>query len=636
MDDITNLEDLSVEQLIDIIREKTGAGVNLSFPGKTVARSIARKVRPRVQKSVKTYSAGDDHGRARNLIIEGDNLQALASLYRERGRVDLILTDPPYNTGNDFRYNDKWDKDPNDPDLGEYVRGDDPARHTKWMKFMFPRLQMMRNMLKPGGVLAICIDYRELFHLGQMLDELFGETNRLAILNWEKTAAPRADAGHITSATEYVLVYAKDEGLATTQRLERKASSDRRYGNPDSDSKGLWREANLTARTYSEADDYAIQSPFTGEFHYPAGSGAWRHPKRNILGWLNEWGVEYIESDIKDGRRKALVVKGAAGNELPEGTADRAKAVLESGPWPFVWFGMKGDGRPRVKTYLELVRKGAIPTTFWAEDDEWPLSIGSTSWPHEESGRSSDGLGELNAVIGSGHGFETVKPLRLIQKVIQIWCPPNGTVLDPFAGSGTTGHAVLSLNEAQEADRRFILIEQGRPENGDSYAKTLTVDRMRRVVEGNWADGKGVPLGSGFTFKTLTKQVDGPTLLLMEREEMVDTVIASHFDSARRRGSHLYVLDDAEQYRYLVAMNSENEGLYLVWDGADKSADLTERVYEDITEEGVRAGLSKSYHVYSRLNLFVTDDVRWYQIPDRILQDFGLDIKTEAFVDGGE
>lgn len=637
MDDITNLDGLSVEQLIEIIREKTGAGVNLSFPGKTVARSIARKVRPRVQKTVKAYSVGDDHGRARNLIIEGDNLQALASLYRERGRVDLILTDPPYNTGNDFRYNDKWDKDPNDPDLGEFVPKDDPARHTKWMKFMYPRLQMMRNMLKPSGVLAICIDHRELFHLGQMLDELFGESNRLGIINWQKSYSPRNDNKHLSTATEYVLVYAKDIELATTGLLPRSDDNNSRYANVDGDPKGEWREHDLSAATPSRPQQFGIQSPLNGKIYYPPGVRSWTHPKRNIKAWLEEWGLPYEERNIGDGRAPALMVVGGEPDSLPDELRSKAKARLDAGSWPFIWFGLKGTGGPRVKRYLEQVKQGIVPMTYWADEDyDIPLDLGAVSWDDEQSGTSQTGIKELNAIVGSGHGFETVKPLKLFEKIVQLWCPPNGTVLDPFAGSGTTGHTVLALNVLTGSDRRFVMIEQGRPEKGDSYAKTLTVDRMRRVIDGDWKNGKRSPLGGGFTFKTLTKQVDGPTLLLMEREEMVDTVIASHFDSARRRGSHLYVLDDADEYRYLVAKNSENEGVYLVWDGADKSADLTEQVYEEIVEEGEKAGLSKSYHVYARLNLFVTDDVRWYQIPDRILQDFGLDIKTEAFVDGGE
>lgn len=241
MDDVTELESLPVEQLIEMIREKTGAGVNLSFPGKVLARQLGRRVRPRNQRTVQKYSAGDERGRSRNLLIEGDNLQALASLYRERGHVDLILTDPPYNTGGDFRYNDKWDKDPNDPDLGEYVGSDDPAKHTKWMKFMYPRLQMMRSMLKPSGVLAICIDHRELFHLGQMLDELFGEENRLAIINWQKSYSPRSDKSHVSTATS-----PSGPGSPASRRLRCSGASRRSCSPTPSTSRGLVRSSSST------------------------------------------------------------------------------------------------------------------------------------------------------------------------------------------------------------------------------------------------------------------------------------------------------------------------------------------------------------------------------------------------------
>lgn len=134
----------------------------------------------------------------------------------------------------------------------------------------YPR---MKAMLKATGVLAICIDHRELFRLGQALDEIFGEKNRLAIINWQKSAAPRPDNNHVSTSTEYVLVYAKDAALAESRSLARTASDNTRYGNPDNDPNDLWREGNLTARSYSAKDDYAIQSPFTGELHYPAGEG---------------------------------------------------------------------------------------------------------------------------------------------------------------------------------------------------------------------------------------------------------------------------------------------------------------------------------------------------------------------------
>ncbi|WP_417502352.1 site-specific DNA-methyltransferase [Marinobacter sp.] len=646
MDDITELESLPVEQLIEMIREKTGAGVNLSFPGKVLARQIGRRVRPRNQRTVKSRSAGDERGRARNLILEGDNLQALASLYRERGQIDMILTDPPYNTGNDFRYNDKWDTDPNDPDMGEFVGSDDPAKHTKWMKFMYPRLQMMKAMLKPSGVLAICIDSRELFHLGQMLDELFGEGNRLAIINWQKSYSPRSDNRHVSTATEYVLVYAKQERLAKTGLETRTESMDARYMNRDGD-KRLWKAGDFSgpkARTH-QGMVYGIQSPFTGEIQYPPAGRCWVYPQREAKRILEKWGVAYAFRTLDDAKIRADIA-GVDEKEVRQvralvlkTPAEKAKTIAEHklkvDPWPEIYFGVKGKGRPQLKRYLEDVKKGRVPMTYWADEDiEGPEVIGDVSWDHEESGHSQTGVTELSNIVGSGHGFETVKPMKLMTKLIQIWCPSNGTVLDPFAGSGTTGHAVLKLNHDQDTDRRFILIEQGCPERGDPYARALTADRLKRVVNGTWSNGKGHALGSGFTFKVLEKKVDAKTLLLMERDEMIDTIIASHSSTGSRRSAALITVgNENEPYAYLVAKNASNEGIYLVWSGPGSNTDLTEEVYEAITEEADAAELAGVYHVYSRRNLIVTDDVIWYQIPDRILSDFGLDVRNESFTE---
>lgn len=648
-DQVDNLEDLellSKDELIEMLLERAEAGVKLSFPGKALSRRIARKVRPRVQRTVEKYSCGSEAERARNLLIEGDNLQALVTLYRERGHVDLILTDPPYNTGNDFRYNDRWDQDPNDAGLGDLVSAEDLARHTKWMKFMYPRLQLMKQMLKPSGVLAICIDHRELFHLGQMLDEIFGEQNRLAIINWQKSYSPRSDKEHVSTATEYVLVYAKDEERAKTSLLPRSEAMDSRYRAPDGDSR-IWTSGDLSAGkgATNQPMVYAIQSPFTGELHYPPANCCWRLAQRELKSALEGWGVKYALKDLDDAPARARAAGVAPSRVQPgvkglviAGDLAEAKAAAEkayaAGPWPRVYFlGKNGTGRPRLKRYLEDVKRGVVPTTFWADDDFLPdLALGSVSWEHEQSGHSQTGVDELTAIVGREHGFKTVKPLRLFRKIIQMWCPDGGTVLDPFAGSGTTGHAVLALNESTGTDRRFVLVEQGRPERGDSYARSLTADRLRRIVLGDWANGKGRPLPGGFEFRQLTKRVDAEALLQMEREEMIDTVVSSYFDSSRRRGPNLVRCGDPS-YSHLVAKNSEDEGFYLVWDGPNQNTDFTEEVWEACVLEGERAGLKPTYHVYARFNLFPTTGVHFYQIPDRILADFGLDVRTDSYAE---
>lgn len=637
-----NFADLSREELVELIEAQGEGGIRINFSGKANARQLARRVRPRITKTLAKYSVGDQEIQAQNLVIEGDNLQAMATLYRERGQVDLILTDPPYNTGNDFRYNDKWEDDPNDPGLGEFLSPDDKGLHTKWMRFMWPRLQMMRSMLKPGGVLAICIDHRELFRLGQMLDELFKEENRLAIINWQKSYSPRGDNDHVSTATEYVLVYAKDESKASTGLLDRTDSMDARYKSPDGDPR-RWKSENLTgpkARTH-QSMVYAIQSPFSGEMHYPQSSKCWRPEQSVMLRVLNEWGCKFVLKDLGDADERAAIcgvpssevrrgVKGIVLSETVASAAKKAKRRLDSGLWPKYYFGLSGDGRPQQKSYLEEVKQGKVPITYWADEEYGSATdIGTVSWPHAESGHSQAGINELDAIVGKGHGFETVKPLRLFEKIIQLWCPPNGVVLDLFAGSGTTGHAVLDLNDSADASRRFILVEQGRPDRGDPYAKSLLAKRLRNVVSGKWANGKGLPLDGGFRFVQLQQKVDADALLHMERAEMVDTVIASHFDD-RRRGATLVRIDDPK-YRYLVAKNADDDGIFLVWDGPGGNTNFTESVYEACAREAEDAVLKTTYHVYARFNLYQTDNVRFYQIPDRILADFGLDLSSEPF-----
>jgi adenine-specific DNA-methyltransferase len=569
----------------------------------------------------------------------------MVTLYRFRGQVDLLLADPPYNTGHDWRYNDRWDVDPNDPGLGNWVGPEDAGRHTKWMKFIYPRLQMMRTLLKPTGVLAICIDHRELYRLGQMLDELFGEENRLAIINWQKMAGVKNHDKGVSTATEYVLVYAKSAERATTRKVEHSEETASGYRNVDADPRGAWApsDSTLMGAATHPGQVYAIQNPFTGRLHYPQEGRCWRNERAKMKAAVQEWGVEYEDADLGDGLRPALVIKGVTNPRRPDPTRDpvlqaaRKQALIrrEQGAWPrYFWRSDRqrrpGEGELRYKTYEDEVREGVVPTTFWADEDFRPLYLEAISWEHNKCGTSDIGQRELNAIVGRGHRFETVKPLMLFKKIISIWSPPDGLIVDPFAGSGTTGHAVLELNADTGTSRRFVLIEQGRPDRGDSYARTLLADRLRRVLSGDWANGQVLPLPGGYRFVQLHKKVDADTVLRMERDEMLDTVIASHYDSNRRRGPSLVSLSN-ENYRYLIAKNADDKGFFLIWDGPDKNTDFTEDVYEAIAAEARKARLGRIYHVYARLYVFQTENVHFYQIPNRILADFGLNLSSEPF-----
>lgn len=632
---------LSREDLIRLLHERDGSdagGIRLTYPGQTPPWQIIRQLKPRSQRIEKSFCVGPEDSQSANALIEGENLQALVSLYKYRGQVDLILTDPPYNTGMDFRYNDRWDEDPNDPDLGTLVPADDGSRHSKWLRFMTPRLWMMKEMLKPGGVLAICIDHRELFRLGLMLDEMFGENNRIGVLNWQKSYAPRNDQRHLSTATEYVLIYAKNADRSKTGLLPRTEAMDSRYLSRDKDPHS-WKPGDLTARGEDThlSMIYAIQSPFTGELHYPTAGRHWGSEKRRMKAYLEEWGSSYVERQLDDGRQKALVIKGGAirgepsfeTNKALKAAKQKAEKILR-GVWPVAHWRDEGQGTFGLKKYLKDVKQGIVPTTYWSSDDyDEPLDLGSTSWAHEESGHSQTGINELTAIVGRGHGFDTVKPLRLFKKIIQIWCPPTGIVLDPFAGSGTTGHAVLSLNQEAGATRRFLLIEQGRPERGDAYARTLTYERLKRVISGERALKTGEvgvtaePLEGGFRFSKLMDQVDAAAVLALEREEMVDLLLTSYWDQKDRSAGHLQRLP-AGTHQHLFARSGRGEGFFLIWNGPEQPSVLNRATFRAIAAEAQAEGLTQPFHVYARISTYSGPNVEFYQIPNRILDALGF------------
>lgn len=648
-----DLSKLSRDELERLVGALLSSGVALSYHGKRTSAEIYKRVRPRVTRRDTRLNVGPVEEQARNMLIEGENLQAMVTLYKFRGSVDLILTDPPYNTGNYFRYNDRWDVDPNDPELGTIVGKDDGSRHTKWIKAMMPRLQVMKAMLKPTGVIAICIDDNELFHLGMMMDEVFGENNRLGIINWQKAYSPKNDAKTVAKTTEYILVYSKEKSLAVTGRTD----FDRgKVKNIDYDPSGDWIPSDPTARQHRKDTAYAIQSPVTGNLHYPNGEykfdgnlpearSHWvNFTKGEAKTYLREWGSEYVEKDLGDGRGAALVLKGAAvdldqydpaQDGAVKAAAIKAQARRDAGNWPKLYFRddkqrKAGCGRPRLKSYVENIREGKVTTTFWDEDQyDSPIELGAISWPHEESGHTDLAKRELDEIVGKDHGFDTVKPLRLLRKIIQIWCPDGGLVLDPYAGSGSTGHAVLELNAEQKATRRFILMEQGAPENGDKYARTLTWTRLHNAVTGERPNGgKAAALGGGFEYRLLTKTIDARTVLSMQRDELVDIVLTSHWEAQRRNAPNLRFYS-GDNFEYLIGTDELNEGYFLIW-GSDASVgSLDLETYKKVVLEARRASVKPPYHVYARYETFQSPNVRFWKIPDRILAHLGLDENGE-------
>lgn len=633
-------------------------GIIMSYTGRTAPWQIIRQVKPKLTKIHQRSSIGEAVAQGQNILMDGENLSAMVTLYKYRGQVDLILTDPPYNTGEDFRYNDKWDKDPNDPDLGDLVPKEDGSRHSKWLRFMTPRIWMMREMLKPGGVIAICIDHRELYRLGMLMDEIFREENRIGIINWQKAFSPKNDSKHLSTGTEYVLVYAKDIAKSRTGLLPRDEKSDRFFGNIDNDPKGDWSGKDPTAREHRKNTVYGVQSPFTGTLHYPdfehkydkevpTATMHWRMTRVEMRRCLSEWDVKYEERDLGDGRGKAFVLAGC-GIQLvgydPEADPVVAKAKkkafarLEKGNWPVLYFrddrsGNRAVGRPRIKNYMSAIKRGKVALTYWADEDyDIPLHIDSQSWDHAESGHSKAGIDELDAIVGKGHNFTTVKPLKLIKKIIHLWCGPNGIVLDPFAGSGTTAHAVLDLNKETGTSRRFILVEQGNDEKGDHYAKSLTADRVRRVIKGDWKSGQREPLGGGFQFVELKRQqVDAAAVNALQREEMIDLLLTSHWDKSDRAKTSLTRFVPEESRRYLFATNTRNEGFFLIWDGSDHPSVLNRDSFKAIVEEAKRHGLLDRYHVYASLAPYSGRTVEFYKIPDRVLEHIGFNTRADAY-----
>ena len=359
-----------------------------------------------------------------NLIIHGDNLHALKALLPHyAGKVDCIFIDPPYNTGNEnWCYNDNV----NNPIMKEWlslnpVNKEDMLRHDKWACMMYPRLKLLHELLSERGSIWMTLDDNEIHHARMILDEIFGDANFVASVIWQKNYAPKSTARHFSEDHDYVLVYARNAQEWTPGLLPRTEEQDAHYSNPDNDPRGVWRADGMSARNYYSKGMYPVTAP-SGRIIAGPPSGRY---------WV------YSEEKFK------------------ELDADNR-----------IWWGADGNNNPAVKRFISEVKQGRVPQTLWFYD-----AVGHTQ----------DAKKELISILNfetSEDVFITPKPTKLIERVLQLATDSDSVILDSFAGSGTTAHAVLSHNAKDNGNRRFILVEC------EEYADTLTAERVRRVING--------------------------------------------------------------------------------------------------------------------------------------------------------
>lgn len=415
----------------------------LTWVGKDKVINHHHEVPFRVLKRKYSFTASESNSRE-NKIIHGDNLEALKSLLPEyEGKVKCIYIDPPYNTGNEgWIYNDNVNDEKIKKWLGQVVgkEGEDLSRHDKWLCMMYPRLKLLHKLLADDGAIFVSIDDIEVGNLRVVLDEIFGSRNFIGNVIWQKKYSPQNDAQFFSAMHDHILVCAKNADNWKRNLLPRTEKQDKAYKNLDNDMRGIWKTSDLTRGEHRDRDFYGIQTP-AGKIVFPAKGRSWSRPKDEI---------ERLRADNR------------------------------------LWFGRKGDSIPSLKRFLSEVKEGIVPSTIWFRD---------------EVGDNQDAKQEVKA-INSSEIFDTPKPSSLIKRILELATNENSIILDSFAGSGTTAHAVLKLNKEDTGNRKFILIETM------DYAETITAERVRRVMQGYGENSKAVEgLGGAFDFYEIGDRV---------------------------------------------------------------------------------------------------------------------------------
>lgn len=422
----------------DVLRQLLGGALDeseekygLNWHGKRRARQLA--LTPSAGTLRPCPGASVDWDSTQNLMIEGDNLEVLKLLQKSyAGKVKLIYIDPPYNTGSDFVYPDDFqDNIKNYLELTGQVEGGRKISsnteasgrfHTDWLNMMYPRLRLARNLLRDDGVICISIDDTEVANLRKVCDDVFGEENHLATIVWQKRYVSNVTAQWLSDMHDFILVYARARAAVKVNSWARTDEQLEAYKNPDNDARGKWRAQDLSASKPYAAGQFTIEGP-TGLTFDPPPNRFWRCNRETFDAWR------------ADGR---------------------------------IWWGVNGDARPMLKAFLSESKGGITPHTWWE---------------HEFAGHNKEATLEVKQLFDGDAPFDTPKPVRLMRRLIEVFCSSDELVLDFFGGSGAFGHGVWEFNAHSDARLRFILVQLPEPTAREDYATIadITRERLRRA-----------------------------------------------------------------------------------------------------------------------------------------------------------
>ena len=446
-----DFEKLRDELSADVIDEGEER-YQFTWPDKKAHAHLANTPTNKTLRPCREESVDFDH--TQNLYIEGDNLDVLKVL-RETylGKVKMIYIDPPYNTGNDFVYNDDFSQSADEYQENSGQTDENGNRlvqntesngrfHTDWLNMIYPRLKVAKDLLTEDGVIFISIDDNEVENLKKVCNEVFGEGNFIAQLIWERAYSPKNDARFISNSHDYILMYAKSIDTFTIGRLPRTEEANARYSNPDNDPRGDWKPSDMSVKTYSADCDYPITTPSGRVVEPPAGRCWSLSPKA-------------FGERLRDNR---------------------------------IWFGTDGNSVPCIKRFLsELKFEGMAPTSILF---------------YKEVGHSQEGAKEVVALFGDKGVFDGPKPVRLLQRLITLAnLKDDSIVLDFFSGSATTAHALIKTNAEKDTHCKFIMVQlpeevsETKKDQGYKNICEIGKERIRRAgkkIKEENADKEGI------------------------------------------------------------------------------------------------------------------------------------------------